>query len=528
MDAQGRLTLTGRIEKMINRGGRKVIPQAEPLAGDWPAGTQVFPASHAQARLWFLQQLEPGLTAYHLPALWRLSGELDLRALDQALTELLARHSPLRTSFQLEGSEVLQIIHPPAPFSLQPEALADRSPELVIEEWLAAERATPFDLSSGLLLRARLLAVDGHRHLLLINHHHIASDGWSRTVLARDLVEFYNAHRSGRPPRLQELRVRYQDYALWQRQRLGGADLQRLQHYWRSQLAGIEPLELPGDHPRPAMPSHRGGSVPVRIGPPLLGALEELCRSEGATLQMGLLALVAVLLHRYSRQADVAIGVPSWGRIHPALEPLIGLFINTLPIRTRLEAEQSFRELLRQVRATALAAYEHQELPFEQMVAALTVERDTSRNPLVQVMLQLFEQPQEPPPSLVGVALETLDAPNDACRFDLEFFLRHGPDGGLEGQLVYALDLFAADRMERLSFHFLTLLSLVLQTPDAPVQGLSLLPESERQLIESWQQGPSVERPDCTSPVVCVHEMFEQQVARTPDALALIFGDERL
>jgi non-ribosomal peptide synthetase component F len=256
--------------------------------------------------------------------------------------------------------------------------------------------------------------------------------------------------------------------------------------------------------------------------------LEELCRSEGATLQMGLLALVAVLLHRYSRQADVAIRVPSWGRIHPALEPLIGLFINTLPIRTRLEAEQSFRELLRQVRATALAAYEHQELPFEQMVAALTVERDTSRNPLVQVMLQLFEQPQEPPPSLVGVALETLDAPNDACRFDLEFFLRHGPDGGLEGQLVYALDLFAADRMERLSSHFLTLLSLVLQTPDAPVQGLSLLPESERRLIESWQQGPSVERPDCTSPVVCVHEMFEQQVARTPDALALIFGDERL
>ena len=335
-----------KLRQLKNADGAGSIASAELIPGDWGANCQAFAASYPQARLWFVHQLEPDLTAYHLPALWRLSGNLDLKALRLALADLIERHPTLRTSFRLQGSEVVQIIHPPAPFPLDPEPLADRNPDAVIEQWLEQERTTTFDLASGLLLRARLLAIDHQHHLLLLNHHHIASDGWSRSVLARDLTALYNARRSGQPPQLQPLKVHYQDYAAWQRQRLSGDRLQTLKDYWIPQLTGLEPLELPADYPRPAIPSHRGGSVSFQITPELLAPFEELCRLEGATLQMGLLALVALLLHRYSRQEDFAIGVPIWGRNHPDLEPLIGFFINTLPVRTRFTPEQSFRELL--------------------------------------------------------------------------------------------------------------------------------------------------------------------------------------
>ncbi|MFM9099934.1 MAG: condensation domain-containing protein, partial [Cyanobium sp.] len=208
------------------------IPSAESLPGDWPQHCLAFSASYAQSRLWFLHQLQPDLTAYHMPALWRLSGSLDLNALRLALAGLIERHPTLRTSFCLQGSEVVQLIHSPAPFPLEPEPLGDRSPDAVIERWWEQERTTPFDLTSGLLLRARLLAVDHQHHLLLLNHHHIASDGWSLSVLVRDLGELYNAHRSGRSPDLKPLAVQYHDYAAWQRQRLSGDRLQSLKDYW--------------------------------------------------------------------------------------------------------------------------------------------------------------------------------------------------------------------------------------------------------------------------------------------------------
>jgi len=203
--------------------------------------------------------------------------------------------------------------------------------------------------------------VDGQEHVLLINHHHIASDGWSLTVMARDLVEHYNAERIGRDPGLPPLPIHYPDYAVWQRQRLSGERLQDLNDYWISQLRDLEPLELPSDHPRPATPSYRGESVCFQIEPALLEPFEDLCRREGATLQMGLLAVVALLLHRYSRQEDFAIGVPIWGRNHPDLENLIGFFINTLPIRTRFQTNQTFRDLLSQVKESSIGAYDHQE-----------------------------------------------------------------------------------------------------------------------------------------------------------------------
>ena len=329
--------------------------------------------------------------------------------------------------------------------------------------------------------------------------------------------------RSGQPAELPPLRVHYHDYAAWQRQRLSGDRLQSLKDYWIPQLTGLEPLELPSDHPRPATPSHRGGSVSFQITSELLAPFEELCRLEGATLQMGLLALVALLLHRYSRQDDFAIGVPIWGRNHPDLEPLIGFFINTLPIRTRFEPQQSFRQLLQQVKASSLAAYDHQELPFEQMVEALNLPRDTSRNPLVQVMLQLMELPEASLINLEGLAVDAIPSKSESSKLDLSVYLRRSTDHGLEGSIAYATDLFSSDRMERFCSHLLTLLSSALKAPDSPAASLCLLPDSERQLIESWQHGPSIDVPD-----LCVHQLFEQQVERTPDAIALIFEDEEL
>ena len=503
------------------------IPTAEARAGDWPSGCAAYAASYAQSRLWFLQQLEPGQTAYHMPRVWRLRGALDGGALERALGGLIERHATLRTSFRLHGSEVLQLIHPPGAFGLAVEELGERNPEAVIEEWLEEERRTPFDLTAGLLLRARLLQVTAEEHVLLVNHHHIASDGWSQSVLARDLTELYNAHHTGRTPELVPLRVQYQDYAVWQRQRLSGERLRKLTEYWTGELEGLEPLELPGDRGRPVMPTHRGGSVSFAIGAELLQPFEELCRREGATLQMGLLAVVALLLHRYSRQEDVAIGVPIWGRNHPDLEALIGFFINTLPVRTRFQAGQSFRELLAQVRERSIGAYEHQELPFEQMVEALEVERDTSRNPLVQVMVQLMELPESSLANFEGLEVEPVPAPRSSSRFDLELFLRRVRGGGMQATLVYATDLFDPDRIARLGSHLVRLIASAVQAPDAASHRLNLMPEPERVLIESWREGPACVRLTAAS-AWTVPRLFARQVELTPQATALIGDGQEL
>ncbi|MEB3165724.1 MAG: condensation domain-containing protein, partial [Cyanobacteriota bacterium] len=385
------------------------------------------------------------------------------------------------------------------------------------------DASTPFDLGSGLLLRARLLAVSDAEHWLLITHHHIASDGWSLSVLARDLSAFYNALRHGASPRLAPLAAHYQDYAVWQRQRLSGERLKALLDYWIPQLSDLEPLALPTDHPRPATPSHQGAQMSFRIAAARLAPLEDLCRSEGATLQMGLLALVATLLHRHSRQDDLAIGIPIWGRNHPDLEALIGYFINTLAIRTRFSTDLSFRQLLGQIRASSTAAYDHQDLPFEQIVEALNLARDTSRNPLVQVMLQLVELPPVSLSALDGLEVDGLATRGHAAKLDLSFKFRRSPDQGLEATITYATDLFAPDRIERLACHLQHLLASVLQSPDAAAASLAILPDSERALITAWQHGPRIEAPQW-----CVHQLFEQQVQRSPDATALIFDDQQL
>jgi amino acid adenylation domain-containing protein len=516
-----------KLRQLKNSDRSGAISAAESLPGDWPEGCLAYPASFAQARLWFLHQLEPELTAYHLPAVWRFSGELDVGALEQGLGGLMERHGTLRTSFQLQGNEVIQLIHPPAPFGLTVEALGERNAEEVIQEWLEEESCRPFDLTSGVLLRARLLVVGEQEHVLLLNHHHIASDGWSRSVLSRDLTELYNAQRMGRPPELAPLRVRYQDYAALQRQRLSGEHQQELKAYWIEQLKDLEPLELPTDHPRPVTPSHRGDRVCFQIEERLLVPFEELCRGEGATLQMGLLAVVGVLLHRYSRQEDFAIGVPIWGRNHPDLEKLIGFFINTLPIRMRFEPELSFRELLAVVRETSIGAYDHQELPFEQMVEALNVERDTSRNPVVQVMVQLMELPESSLRNFDGLQVEPLPTESQSSKLDLGFQLQRDSQHGLSGAISYTSDLFEAESIERLARLLMALLDSLVggmaAQADLPLGRLNILPNEERAQLLAWSHpsAPATER-------LLVHQFAAKGALHDPAAPAVRYQDSVL
>lgn len=507
---------------LLPDGPRLAIAAAEALPSIGPPGTETYPASFAQARLWFLQQLEPDLTAYHLVSLWRLRGRLDRSALGQAFSGLIARHAALRTSFLLRGDLLHQIVHPPSGFPLTPESPGSRAVETVIDDWLRQEDSTPFDLEAGMLLRARLLEVHPDEHILLLDHHHIASDGWSRNVLCDDLAALYNAASAGLPPTLPDPAVRYQDYAVWQRERLRGPRLDDLRTYWARQLEGLEPLAMPANEPAPPGEGRGGRAVSFRIGRDLLSPFEELCRSQGATLHMGLLATVALLLHRHSGQGDFAIGIPMWGRNHRDLESVVGFFVNTLPIRIRFERRQSFLELLARIRETSIEAYAHQELPFEQIVKALKIDRDTDRYPLVQVMLQFISMPLASLQDMQGLEVERLDVRPGGARFELEFMVRHDGQGGLHGELVYDAGRFAAPVAARLVSHLVTLLESLVREPDASTALLPLLPTSEREQIGIWQCGEEVPGSGV------VHEFFERQVERSPDAVALAFGEQEL
>lgn len=499
------------------------IPAASALPNLGDDGFQAFPASFGQTRLWFLHQAERERTAYHLIAVWRLRGDLHRDALDQALTALIERHPTLRTSFRLQADRLLQIIHPPARFKLDADFSGDHDPHRIIDAWAKQEASTPFDLESGLLIRGRLLAVGPQEHILMLNHHHIASDGWSRTVLADDLAALYNSLCEGSPPKLNPLTTHYQDYAAWQRGRLQGSRLQELQNYWTKQLTGLEPLKLPTDEPHRLETGHEGASVSFDIEAPLLNRFEALCRSEAATLHMGFLATIALLLHHRCQQDDFAIGVPIWGRTHPSLEPMIGFFVNTLPIRASFAERQTFRQLLTQVRDTSIEAYANQDLPFEQIVKTLKIERQAARNPIFQVMLQFFSAPVASLNGMKGLQAERLRNPPGAARFDLEFLLRRKEDGGLAGELIYDTSYFHAGGINRLVAGLLTLFKAIIDEPDTASTSLDLTPISERASIEGWQEGASVKSMGQT-----VDALFAQQVDRNPAAIALIFEKTHL
>ncbi len=498
------------------------IAREEPLA---MAGRPAYPASFSQSRLWFLEQLEAAQGAYAIHGLWRLQGPLDQAALQSALTGIVERHQALRTAFRLQDDRVVQVIEdPPQPVALplvrpwngapSSEAEAALHEQTGIRELLGDELARPFDLARPPLLRALLVERSPLDHLFLVSLHHIAGDGWSCTILHRELSRLYGAACRGVPAPLPPLPLQYADFAGWQRRGLTAQRRTELLAFWQAELKELPTLELPTDHPRPPQFSYRGEALTFCLDGFLTAGLERFCHGAKATLQMGLVSLVAILLHRYSRQQDFALGVPVWGRSHPDLESLMGFFVNTLVVRTRFEEETSFRSLLDQVRRGSLVSYDHQDLPFEQLVEGLQVERNPSHNPLVQVMVQLLDLPSQDL-ELEGLAVEPLPPPETRARMDLEFLFQPS-ETGLCGTITYCTDLFTADRIHRLIGHLEVLLRSCLRVPDLPVGRLELLRGEELHQLRGWSQGPTGPLPSR-----CVHELFEAQVRRSPQAIAL-------
>jgi len=485
-----------------------------------------FPTSFAQQRLWLLEQLEGNLAAYHLPYAMRLRGPLDTDSLRRGLETIVARHESLRTNLHAQDGEPVQVVSPPRPLALPCSDLRTLPPEVAEAAVAAQQRAEaerPFDLRTDLMLRAQLLRLADEQHVLLLTLHHIAADGWSVRVLWRELETLYDAFRQQADPDLPELPVQYVDFAVWQRNQLQGERLAQLLEYWRRQLDGLKSLELPTDHPRPLQQSYRGASHDFELPPQLADRLRQLGRRENVTLHMALLAAFQALLARYSGQEDIAVGLPIAGRQEAELEHLIGFFVNTLVLRTDLSGQPTFGELLARMRRVSLGAYDHQDLPFEKIVEELNPERNLNRSPLVQVLFQLLDF-SDSPPQLQGVAVEWLPGLNHRARFDLEMSLWTQPDKSLRGSLVYSTDLFEAAFIERLVGHFRTFLAGIVADPGQPIGQLPLLTEAERhQLLVEWNDTRTEYPLDR-----CVHELFEAQVERVPDAVAVAFEDQKL
>jgi amino acid adenylation domain-containing protein len=488
-----------------------------------PRDGQPLPLSFAQQRLWFLDRLLPENPGYNVPCAWQLTGALKVQALEQSLNEIARRHETLRTTFALEADQPVQIIAPPRALPLPVLDLSGvRSEEraALVQRLLNSAAAQPFDLVCGPLLRCALLRCGPQEHVLTLLLHHIISDGWSNGVIAGELSALYSAYARDldAPAPLPELPIQYADYALWQRARLQGAALADQLAYWRTQLADLPALlDLPADRPRPAVGRLRGARCYFTLPASLCAELNTCSQRAGLTPFMTLLAAFQVLLFRLSGQQDIAVGAPIAGRTRAEIEPLLGFFVNTLVLRTRLTGDLSVRALLARVREVALGAYAHQEVPFERLVEELRPVRAPAHSPLFQVAFALQNAPREHL-RLADLVLRPLPLENATAKFDLTLFLWEQAET-LAGVLEYSTDLFEAATMERLAGRFQTLLTAMLREPERCLAELPLLPASEHQLLAQWSQGDAGSRRP-----VCIHTLIAEQVARTPDAVALCCG----
>ncbi len=512
--------LAQRVEGLRQQGGASRAPEIRPAPRD---GALLL--SFAQQRLWFLDQLEPNNPFYNIPLGIRLSGPLDVEALEWALTEVLRRHEILRTTYQVMNNTPVQVIAPAEKISLplvDLTSLADDAREAESQRLAHEEAKRPFNLAIDRMLRARLICLGPDEHVLVLVIHHIAGDGWSMGVFSKEIAALYQSRLQGAPSPLPESPIQYADFALWQRQWLQGKILEEQLAYWKQQLAGAPAtLDLPTDRPRPAVETFSGAFVRELIPQTLVGELAALSRKEGVTLFMTLLAAFQTLLSRYTGKDDIVVGSPIANRVSGELENLIGFFVNSLALRTDLSGKPSFRELLKRVREVALGAYAHQNLPFEKLVEELSPERSLSHNPLFQVSFVLQNAPM-PPLELAGLTLTPMSTSSRTSKFDLTVFLRESADG-LVCALEYNTDLFDGATIQRMFGHFETLLRAVIANPDGAIDELPLVTEKERhQLLVEWNQ-TTVE-----CPCALVSEMFEAQVERTPEALAVIAGRERL
>jgi amino acid adenylation domain-containing protein/non-ribosomal peptide synthase protein (TIGR01720 family) len=485
------------------------------------------PLSFAQQRLWFFDQLEPDNFAYNEVTTFRLTGSLDMAALERSFSEIVRRHEILRTTFITVEGQAAQVIHPFAGFKISVVDFrnADR-PNAEAEAFIHAEIQQSFDLARGPLLRVHLLRLEAETYILLATLHHIVTDGWSEGVLIKELTALYQYFVNGaqEPYPLPELAIQYIDFAYWQRQWLQGPVLENQAAYWERQLGGNLPLlQLPTDHLRPPAQTYQGTTYSAKLPDRLVKSLQQLSQQEGATLFMTFLAAFKALLYRYTAQEDMLIGTPIANRNRSEIETLIGFFVNTLILRTRLDGNPTFRQLLHRVRETALGAYAHQDLPFEKLIETLQPERNLSHQPLFQVMF-VFENAAVPALHFPGVTATPLKIKTGAARFDLTLFIE-GDQEGLSHIWEYNSDLFEADTIGRMAGHFQTLLEgIVTGGVEQRLSDLPLLTEAEkRQQLIIWNQTQADYPAD-----QCFHQLFEAQAARTPDRVALVFEEQRL
>jgi len=478
-----------------------------------------YPLSYAQERFWFLDQWEPGATYHNIPGAARIRGALDLAAMEAAFREIIRRHATLRTTFVAESGAPQQVISPDVPFALTEIDLtgcADAEGEALRRIRHDARR--PFDLADGPLLRVQLFQLADDDYVLSLVMHHIISDGWSISVMIREIGILYEAFVASQPSPLAKLSVQYADYAVWQRKWLKGDLLTDQLAYWKEQLTDVPPLELPTDRPRSRTQTHRGAIAAFVVPPDVMQGLTALGQRHGATPFMTFLAAFQATLSRYTSQRDIAVGTPIAGRRRAEVEGLIGLFLNTLVLRTNLDGDPTVEELLQRVRKTASDAFAHQDIPFETLVQQLQPERDTSRSPLFQVMLVLQNFPAREL-EVADLTITPLELDNATAEFDMTLVMEETAEG-MTGRLEYNTDLFQTATMERFIGHFQNLLGGMAADPERRLSQLPLLEDGEKTtLLVDWVGAEEECHLDAP-----IHRLFEEQVAQTPNAVAMIDG----
>ncbi len=518
-ESQTIAALSQKIEAALRTGSNESLLEIQPTPRD-----QALPLSFAQQRLWFLDRLNPGSAAYNIPAVVRLKGTLDTGALNQTLTEIVRRHESLRTSFRMVQGQPVQVINEAAEINLAAIDLSnDPDQSATCDRLIREHTQQPFDLSRELLFRPGLLRLAEDEHILFMTMHHIISDGWSMSVLMQEMATLYTGYLNGGESTLGELPIQYADFAKWQREWLQGETLERQLSYWRNQLTGAATtLNLPTDRPRPPVQTFESDAVNFELSESLSKALKSLSQQEGVSLFMTLLAAYNTLLYRYTGQNDILVGTGIANRNRSEIESLIGFFVNMLVMRTDLSGTPSFRELLQRVRETAFAAYAHQDLPFEKLVEELQPERDLSHTPFFQVTFVLQNVSSEEL-TLPGLDVSPVEFTTGSAKFDLILSMTDAP-AKLTGTLEYNTNLFDRSTIQRLLSHFNTLLENAIARPDQPVSELAIMGEPEqRQLLAEWND-TQAEFPA----EVCMHQLFEQHAASTPEKLSVVCGNDEL
>ncbi|MFM6012960.1 MAG: condensation domain-containing protein, partial [Dolichospermum sp.] len=483
------------------------------------------PLSFSQEQLWFLSQIQDNAT-YNMPLALQISGSLNISFLEQAITEIVRRHEILRTNFQQIEGRNLQVIRPEINISLQVINL-DQIPAKEqlqnVQQLINQETDKIFNLSEDNLFQSTLYQLNQNSYVLLLNMHHIISDGWSTGILLEELSTLYAAYLAGNKSPLPDLQIQYADYAIWQKQKFTSQIREKQLNYWQQQLTDIPPLlELPTDKPRPPIQSFSGGIWEFSINSNLSQKIRTLTQQSDATLFMTMLAAFVILLYRYSGQDDILIGSPMAGRNRQEIQSLIGYFVNTVVLRTKLTGNPNFREILNQVRQVATDAHNYQDIPYNQVVEALNPQRNLSYNPVFQILFDLQHSLTDKL-QLPGLTLQPFLGEHSTSKFDLSLIIE---DRGTEliGVWEYSSDLFTQETITRITENFQTLLNGIVNNPEIPIKQLPIISAFEQQqILENWNNTQQ-DYPES----FCIHELFAQQVIKTPNAIAVKFGNQQL